>query len=111
MNITTPCFQQHQEFDSTRQLTFYPPEGEFVLMNFRVTGEFRCPFRIFPSIEDNPSSPYKMDVIIRVRADIPEAHHGANVVSSSSETSFIPPLTCVYILNKGGSNSFAQGYS
>jgi hypothetical protein len=56
--------------------------GEFVVLNYRVTGEFRCPFRVFPVVEETAGSGgYKMDVVVRVRADIPEAHHGANVVS------------------------------
>lgn len=46
------------EFESSRTLTFLPPDGEFALLNYRVTGEFRCPFRIFPSVEE--TAPYKV---------------------------------------------------
>jgi hypothetical protein len=46
------------EFESSRTLTFLPPDGEFALLNYRVTGEFRCPFRIFPSVEE--VAPYKV---------------------------------------------------
>lgn len=40
------------EFESMRQLSFTPPDGEFVLLNYRINAEFRCPFRLFPSIGD-----------------------------------------------------------
>lgn len=66
------------DFDSTRTLALIPPDGEFVVMNYRVTGEFRAPFRVFPSIEE--SSPFKVELVLRVRADIPESNYGTNVV-------------------------------
>ena len=59
-------------------MTFYPPDGEFVVMNYRVTGEFRAPFRVFPSIDE--LSPYRIDVVVRLRADMPEAYYGVNMV-------------------------------
>mmetsp|Transcript_81868 Transcript_81868/g.163489 ORF Transcript_81868/g.163489 Transcript_81868/m.163489 type:complete len:500 (+) Transcript_81868:83-1582(+) len=69
------------EFESTRTLSFYPPDGEFVALNYRVTGEFQIPFRVFPVVEECAGSGgLKLDVTVRVRADIPEAHYGANVV-------------------------------
>ena len=40
------------EFESMRQLSFTPPDGEFVLLNYRINAEFRCPFRLFPSVAD-----------------------------------------------------------
>mmetsp|Transcript_11898 Transcript_11898/g.14377 ORF Transcript_11898/g.14377 Transcript_11898/m.14377 type:complete len:445 (-) Transcript_11898:199-1533(-) len=95
---------QLQEFESARTLSFYPPEGEFVLMNFRVTGEYRCPFKIFPSIED--TGPYKMDIVIRVRADIPEAHHGANVVIRMP----LPKTSANVVCDMGGGPSSNQSY-
>jgi len=36
------------EFEQSRSLTFVPPDGEFAVLNYRVTSEFRQPFRIFP---------------------------------------------------------------
>lgn len=69
---------QLQDFENDRTLSFYPPDGEFVVLNYRVTGEFRAPFRVFPTIDE--VSPYKLDLTLRLRADIPESFHGANVV-------------------------------
>ena len=39
------------DWDNMRILSFVPPDGEFTLMNYRVTSEFRAPFRIFPFFE------------------------------------------------------------
>lgn len=65
------------EFESGRTLHFIPPDGEFAVLNYRVTTDFRCPFKIYPTIEEN--GPYKLDVIIMVRAEIPEGNYGTNV--------------------------------
>ena len=66
------------DFEADRTLTFFPPDGEFVVLNYRVTqSEFRPPFRVFAGVEE--VSPYKLDVLLRVRADVPDAYYGANV--------------------------------
>lgn len=66
------------EFESARTLHFLPPDGEFAVLNYRITADFRAPFKIYPSIEE--SGTYKLDAIIVIRADIPEANYGSNVV-------------------------------
>ena len=66
------------DFEQGRTLALLPPEGEFVAMNYRITSEFRAPFRIFPTLEE--SSPYKVDLVLRVRNEVPEKTHGSNVV-------------------------------
>jgi len=43
-----------------------------------MTGEFRTPFRIFPFFE--LSSPYKVELIVKIRADIPDHNYAGNVV-------------------------------
>lgn len=68
------------EFETSRALSFFPPDGEFVVLNYRCTGEFRAPFRVLPSIEE--ISPFQLEVVIIVRADIPESNYGANVAVS-----------------------------
>lgn len=65
-------------FDSKRILSFIPPDGEFVVMNYRITSDFRAPFRIFPFFE--LVSPHKVELIVKVRADIPDNNYGGNVV-------------------------------
>uniref|UniRef100_A0A0G4G7Y4 MHD domain-containing protein n=1 Tax=Chromera velia CCMP2878 TaxID=1169474 RepID=A0A0G4G7Y4_9ALVE len=66
-----------RDFDGSRILSFVPPDGEFAVMNYRITSEFPAPFRIFPLMEE--TAPRKLEVVIRVRADIPEQNYGANV--------------------------------
>jgi hypothetical protein len=65
------------EFDSSHILSISPPDGEFVAMNYRVSGDLNVPFRIFPFVED--ISDYKLELIIKVRATFPGTSHGVNV--------------------------------
>jgi len=67
-----------REFDDLRILSFYPPDGEFSVLNYRITSDFRAPFRIYPLIEE--TSPYSIDLTIKVRADVPDSNYGGNVV-------------------------------
>ncbi len=39
------------EFESGKVLSFIPPDGEFAVMNYRITNEFNPPFKITPSLE------------------------------------------------------------
>lgn len=66
------------EFESSRTLHFLPPDGEFAVLNYRITADYRAPFKLYPSIEE--SGTYKVDAIIVLRAEIPEANYGSNVV-------------------------------
>jgi len=66
------------DFDSQRTLSFYPPDGEFSLINYRLTSEFRPPFRIFPSVEETAHD--KLEVSVLVRAEMPDNNYGANVI-------------------------------
>mmetsp|Transcript_12624 Transcript_12624/g.15907 ORF Transcript_12624/g.15907 Transcript_12624/m.15907 type:complete len:481 (-) Transcript_12624:153-1595(-) len=65
------------EFESARTLSFLPPDGEFVVLNYRMTGEYRAPFKIFPSIEE--TGPKTFEISVLIRAEIPDNHFGANV--------------------------------
>ena len=72
-----PCADL-SEFDSTRMLLISPPEGEFVVMNYRLSGEFHAPFRVFPFVEE--TSQFQLEMVVKVRADIDKKNHGSNVV-------------------------------
>jgi len=65
------------EWDEAKVMAFQPPDGEFVLMNYRMTSAFRAPFRVFPFIELR--SPYVVEVVLKIRADIPEQNHGSKI--------------------------------
>ncbi|KAL8448188.1 hypothetical protein Emed_003935 [Eimeria media] len=69
-------------FDSQRLLTFRPPHGEFVLMNYRAQSVHAVPFRVLPFVEDLGQG--KVEVIVRVRADLPDQTCAANVSISVS---------------------------
>lgn len=66
------------EFETSRTLVFLPPDGEFSVLNYRVTGDFQPPFRIGNNVEE--VGPYKLDIFTSIRADIPESNHGNNVI-------------------------------
>jgi len=83
------------DFDGGRTLALIPPDGEFVLMNYRVTSEFRAPFRVYPVVEE--TSPYRLELLLRVRADIPEKNHGSHVVIR-----FPVPKTAVGVIPEVG---------
>jgi len=65
------------EWEHGRILSFYPPDGEFVVLNYRLTGEFRTPFRIFPAVEE--TGPRSFEVTLMARAEMDTNHFGANV--------------------------------
>ncbi|XP_031498652.1 AP-4 complex subunit mu [Nymphaea colorata] len=56
-----------ENFDLDRTLTLVPPDGEFSVMNYRMTQEFKPPFRVNAVIEEAGS--FKAEVILKVRAD------------------------------------------
>ena len=68
----------YSRFEADRTLMMRPPDGEFTVMNYRLTGEgMQQPFRLASSIE--VQSNYKAELTLRVRADIPTTTHGLNV--------------------------------
>jgi len=53
------------DFEHARTLSFRPPDGEFAVLNYRITEDFRAPFRIFPFFE--LVTPYKIELVVKVR--------------------------------------------
>ena len=47
-----------RDFESMRTLTIQPPDGEFLVMNYRINGDYPTPFRIYPFIDE--LSQYKL---------------------------------------------------
>ncbi|XP_050213926.1 AP-4 complex subunit mu isoform X2 [Mercurialis annua] len=56
-------------FDLDRTLTLVPPDGEFPVMNYRMTQEFKPPFRINTLIEE--AGTLKAEVILKIFAEFP----------------------------------------
>ncbi|KAG6543758.1 hypothetical protein Mapa_014942 [Marchantia paleacea] len=57
------------DFETDHYLTLVPPDGEFPVMNYRMTQEFKPPFKVFPVIEE--AGPFKAEIVLKVRADFP----------------------------------------
>jgi len=70
------------DFEESRVLTFVPPDGEFVVLNYRASGDVRAPFRVQPHVEEIKDAPHMLEVVVVVCADLPADNHGANVVIS-----------------------------
>lgn len=92
---------QLDEFQRERVLIFQPPDGEFTVINYRVTGDFRAPFRIFPYVEE--MSPTKLEMVLKIRADLPESNYGANVIIR-----FPVPQSTIAVSCDIGKNSAGQ---
>jgi len=68
------------EFENSRTLHFLPPDGEFAVLNYRIsTGDFRLPFRLNPAVDIVPGS-HRMEFTCTVVANLPEGNNGLNVV-------------------------------
>lgn len=71
-------FSKSSEFEREKVVALHAPEGECIVLNYRISGDFDLPFRFYPVIEEVDEG--RVDVLLRVRADIPEANAGASVV-------------------------------
>ncbi|KAL3634026.1 AP-4 complex subunit mu [Castilleja foliolosa] len=58
-------------FDVDRTLSLVPPDGEFPVMNYRITQEFKPPFSINTLIEE--AGTLKAEVILKIRAEFPSS--------------------------------------
>jgi len=66
-------------FEQTKCLNFVPPDGEFVVMNYRISGDssaLRVPFRVFPILEELDS--HHVELKITVRSDFDEKIFASN---------------------------------
>lgn len=69
----------YSRFESDRVLVMKPPDGEFVAMNYRVAGtHLSLPFRLSCGME--LLTTYKVELTIRIRADVPSTTCGINVL-------------------------------
>lgn len=94
------------EFEHGRTLSFFPPDGEFIVVNYRLTGEYRTPFRIFPTVEE--TGPRSLEVTLHVRAEMENTHFGANVLVEVPLPTHTTAATCNLISNGSTSGSSAE---
>ena len=89
------------QFDTQRLITFTPPDGEFIIMNYRITSDFKVPFRVFPFFE--LVNAYKIELILKIRAEIPERNYGTNVIIT------IPtPKSCINATSQMSQRAIGQ---
>ncbi|KAL6057153.1 Coatomer protein complex, gamma sub-unit [Balamuthia mandrillaris] len=68
-------------FEMDRSLSLHPPDGEFVLLNYRISEDFALPFYITPIVEQpQTGGPYRVDLMIKIRLDIPDDQQAVNVI-------------------------------
>lgn len=95
------------EWETARTLSFIPPDGEFTVLNYRMTGEFSTPFRIFPAIEE--TAPNKIEITCLLRAEMPSNHFGANVmVEIPLPKSVVAGASCTLISAPGTGAASAE---
>lgn len=94
------------EFEAGRVLSFLPPDGEFVVLNYRLTGEYRTPFRIFPSIEETGSK--SIEITILARAEMEPTHFGANVILELPLPRCTTTATCQLMNSQNVSHPHAE---
>ena len=66
-----------RDFESQRTLYITPPEGEFILMNYRINNEFAPPFKLYTIIEEFD---YKLELRIKLLANFNSATKAGNIV-------------------------------
>lgn len=66
------------EFHNARTFSFLPPDGEFKVLKYRVTGGYKTPFRIFPLMQE--TGPTMIDISLLIRAEMDVNYFGANVL-------------------------------
>eukprot|EP00559_Dactyliosolen_fragilissimus_P009893 CAMPEP_0184855210 /NCGR_PEP_ID=MMETSP0580-20130426/517_1 /TAXON_ID=1118495 /ORGANISM="Dactyliosolen fragilissimus" /LENGTH=496 /DNA_ID=CAMNT_0027349665 /DNA_START=62 /DNA_END=1549 /DNA_ORIENTATION=- len=94
------------EFEHARTLSFFPPDGEFVVLHYRVTGEYSTPFRIFPSIEE--TGPKTFEITLLVRAEMDPSHFGANLSIELPLPKSTASASCHLITSPNVSNANAD---
>jgi AP-4 complex subunit mu-1 len=59
-----------ERFETERMLELHkPPDGEFALMNYRSTYDFKPPFRVYMTVEDDKDASNKAIIFVKVRAE------------------------------------------
>ena len=70
---------RYRDFETQRTLYIIPPEGEFILMNYRINNEFAPPFRLYTIVEELD---YKLELRIKLSANFSNHTKGGNITIS-----------------------------
>ena len=68
-----------EDFDAGRTIQMVPPDGEFDVMKYRSTSDFRPPFRLFPQVIDREPGAFGIDFALKLRADFPASSSASSV--------------------------------
>ena len=66
-----------RDFEAMKTVSINPPDGEFLVMNYRINGEYAAPFRIYPFVDED--SGYRLRFTVKVRAQFPQNHFATQV--------------------------------
>ena len=66
-----------KEFQNYKTLYITPPDGEFIVMNYRLNNEFAPPFRIYSTVIP---SDYKLELILKLQSNFPDKFNAGNVI-------------------------------
>lgn len=58
-----------RDFDALKTLAIAPPDGEFLVMNYRINGDYQTPYRVYPFIDEMNS--YKLQFTLKIKATMP----------------------------------------
>lgn len=81
--ITIDDMKFHQcvklpKFDKERSITFIPPDGQFELMNYRITQNINLPFKIMPHYSETGSN--KIEIRVKLKAIYDKNLNANNVI-------------------------------
>jgi len=68
-----------RDFDALRTLAITPPDGEFLVMNYRIKSDYQTPFRIIPLIDE--LSQYKLQFTLKIKATCPADKNATQVIA------------------------------
>jgi hypothetical protein len=86
-----------RDFDALRTLAITPPDGEFLVMNYRIKSDYQTPFRIIPLIDE--LSQYKLQFTLKIKATCPADKNATQVIAKFQ----LPKdtATCTFEIPKG----------
>jgi len=96
------------EFKRDKVVSLYPIDGEFTVLNYRVTSEnaarpWSLPIRLYPRVE--LLSEYRARVVIRIMTDLGKSSHVSNVIVRVPIPKFCTAVTSVSFDEENRSNN------
>lgn len=93
-----------RDFDALKTLAIDPPDGEFLVMNYRINGDYQTPYRVYPFIDELNS--YKLQFTLKIKATMP-----SDKVATQLTAKFALPkdtATCTFDIPKGVQGQTAE---